>query len=102
MPSSRRVRESAALGLIVEVNQGLVLRKYHQVDPSIVVQVSRGQAASQERDLEGRSGTIGHVDQLAPPFHAGEKLRPHLLRNIGADYRRHGRWPSPDRAGRRC
>ena len=45
---------------------GLVLWKDHQVDPAIIVQVARGQAASQKRDLEGRAGAIGHVDHFAP------------------------------------
>ena len=62
----------------------MVLRRDHDVDPAIVVEVSNRQASSHEWKLEPRPRAVGHVDELASCRRSREKLRPHLLLNVGA------------------
>ncbi len=75
----------AALGLIVEVNQGLPLRQNQDIDTSIVIQVADSKPAAQQRNLEGRASAIADIDELTAIVGACEELRTHLVGDSGAN-----------------
>ena len=72
-------QEVPGLRLVVNVGQGLVLRDHQHVDPTIVVQIARGQPAAHPQGLKRSAGGGRDVGQsrVGTPL-VPEKLDGHL------------------------